>query len=87
MPWFMLPLLRRMFSCAFSPQMLNLDLLGNGDNLLALKEVIGKYVDALEPHKKQFVELCLRQDPKTRPKANELLTHPVLQEVIQSAIH
>ena len=61
--------------------MLNLDLIGNGENFLALKESIGKYVDALEPHKKQFVELCLREDPKARPKANTLLKHPVLQEV------
>ena len=66
----------------FFSQMLNLDLLGNGEHFLAVKESIGKYVDALEPHKKQFVELCLREDPKARPKANSLLKHPVLQEVI-----
>ena len=54
---------------------------GQWRELLGLKDSIGKYVDALEPHKKQFVKLCRREDPKARPKDNSLLKHPVLQEV------
>ena len=56
--------------------MLNLDLLGNGENFLALMESIGKHVDALELHKKQFVELCYEKIPRPAQKPTHSSTNP-----------
>lgn len=39
-------------------------------------------IDVLEdPHQKDFIRLCLRQDPLERPSARSLLLHPLLFEV------
>lgn len=62
--------------------MLNLDLLGNGDNPSPVKkESIQRALDGLVGPQREFVELCLRENKAERPNATSLLKHPALQVV------
>lgn len=46
------------------------------------EEQITAAIDQLEnEQQKDFIRLCLRRDPKTRPTAIELLFHPAIFEV------
>ena len=64
-------------------QMLNLDLQGNGDGRLSpvKQDAIHLALEGLGEPKKLFIQLCLQDDPGSRPKALSLLKHHVLQEV------
>ena len=63
-------------------QMLNLDLLGNGDNPSPVKkESIHQALERLSGPQRVFIELCLRERKEDRPSATSLLKHPALQEV------
>ncbi len=65
--------------------MLDLDLIvGNGEGFNRLQvrhESNKRAVDNLDGMKKEFIKLCLHEDPDQRPTAHDLLKHPVLQEV------
>ena len=46
-------------------------------------EAIQKCIDSLEDEQqKDFIRQCLVTDPASRPKARDLLFHPVLFEVL-----
>ncbi len=63
-------------------QMLNFDLLGNGENPSRVKkESIHQALNGLTGPQREFVDLCLRQNKEERPSATTLLKHPALQEV------
>ena len=64
-------------------QMLNLDLLGNGDGrpCPVKPESIARAVEGLEGPRRHFIRLCLSVDPSQRHTASALLKLPVLQEV------
>ena len=63
--------------------MLNFDLLGNGDGRPSpvKQEAIQRALEGLGEPKRLFIQLCLQDDPGSRPKAVSLLKHHVLQEV------
>ena len=62
--------------------MLNLDLLGNGDNPSPVKkESIRLALEGLIGPQKEFIGLCLRENKAERPNATSLLKHPALQVV------
>jgi len=62
--------------------MLNLDLLGNGDNPSPVKqESIEKAFEGITGRQRDFIEICLRKNKEDRPTATALLKHPALQEV------
>ncbi|XP_013788109.2 nuclear receptor-binding protein-like [Limulus polyphemus] len=56
---------------------------GNGDSGTQItSEVIKKTIESLEdPLQKDFIRRCLSQNPAERPKARELLFHPLIFEV------
>lgn len=64
-------------------EMLNLDLLGNGDTVAHhdMKEMIERSIESLAEPVKQFIKLCTSELPDLRPQAADLLNHPVLQDV------
>ncbi len=65
-----------------STQMLNFDLLGNGENPSRVKkESIHQALHGLTGPQQEFVDICLRQNKEDRPSATTLLKHPALQEV------
>jgi serine/threonine protein kinase len=43
--------------------------------------------DGLSQEAKDFIALCFLQDPKKRPRAEELLKHPFLQQEASHAAH
>ena len=66
-------------------QNLRLNLLQNFTKILSNQvtaEAIQKCIDSLEDEQqKDFIRQCLVTDPASRPKARDLLFHPVLFEV------
>eukprot|EP00731_Ephydatia_muelleri_P031619 Em0023g126a len=64
-------------------EMLNLDLLGNVDILpqSERKEAIERSIESLAGPVKQFIKLCTSEAPEQRPRAADILNHPVLQDV------
>ena len=63
-------------------QMLNFDLLGNGENPSRVKqESIHQALSGVIGPQQEFVDMCLRQNKEERPSATTLLKHPALQEV------
>lgn len=68
-------------------QMLNLELLGTGETsrTIVKKEDIDNVLKNQRAERRQFIELCLSDDPSKRPKASQLLKNPVLQEVMNNA--
>ena len=71
--------------------MLDLELIisnGEGHNRLQLRqESTLKALDNIDGMKKEFIKLCLNEDPDQRPTAHDLLKHPVLQEVCLKGNH
>ena len=63
--------------------MLNLELLGTGEGSRSMvkRDDIDNVLKNLRPERRQFIELCLSDDPSKRLKASQLLKNPVLQEV------
>ena len=63
--------------------MLNLDLLGNVETLSQSerKDTIEVSIDSLAGPVKQFIRLCTSEVPDQRPRAADILNHPVLQDV------
>ena len=67
--------------------MLDLDLIvgngeGTGHNRLQVRhESNMRAIENLDGMKKEFIKLCILEDPDKRPTAHDLLKHPVLQEV------
>lgn len=64
-------------------EMAALEIQGNGDSgNLVTEENITKTIDSLEDEtQKDFIKCCLKKDPMKRPKARDLLFHPLLFEV------
>lgn len=64
-------------------EMAALEIQGNGDSgNLVTDENITKTIDSLEDEsQKDFIRCCLNKDPMKRPKARDLLFHPLLFEV------
>lgn len=64
-------------------EMLNLDLLGNVETLSQSerKDTIEVSIDSLAGPVKQFIRLCTSEVPDQRPRAADILNHPVLQDV------
>ena len=61
--------------------MLNLELLSETRGVIK-KEDIDNALSKLGPERRQqFIADCLREDPTKRPRASQLIKHPVLQEV------
>ncbi|XP_064383262.1 nuclear receptor-binding protein-like [Halichondria panicea] len=68
-------------------EMLNFDLLGNGENPSRVKkESIHQALHGLTGPQQEFVDICLRQNKEDRPSATTLLKHPALQEVFDLKI-
>ena len=63
--------------------MFNRELLDKADTLSAsdMKEMIEKSLDSLADPLKQFIKLCTSEVPEQRPRAADILNHPVLQDV------
>ena len=64
-------------------QMLNLDLVGNGDSRW-VNESIKRAMKGLTPSRKEFISSCLTEDPSERRTASDLIKSKVLQEVSAS---
>lgn len=64
-------------------EMAALEIQGNGDSgNIVTDENINKTIDSLEDQaQKDFIRCCLNKDPTKRPKARDLLFHPLLFEV------
>ena len=71
-------------SLSLSPQMLNLDLLANGDNRRVNQEAINRAMQGLTKHRKEFISSCLEEDPAKRLTASALIKSRVFQEVCAS---
>lgn len=69
--------------CALETAALELTTSGEGGTQVKVSpEAIEKCINSLEDDlQKDFIRKCLHEDPKMRPKARELLFHPVLFEV------
>ena len=71
--------------CAPNIQMLNFELLGNGEGAHGYtspkQEAVLRAVEGLDERKREFIQLCLHQQPSKRPRAQDLLKHLVLQQV------
>jgi nuclear receptor-binding protein len=69
--------------CALETAALELTTTGeNGAQILVTPEAVQKSIESLEDElQKDFIRKCLITDPLKRPKARELLFHPVLFEV------
>lgn len=63
-------------------QMLNLDLLANGDNRRVNQESIDRAMQGLTKSRKEFISSCLEKDPSKRVTASALMKSKVLQEVL-----
>lgn len=64
-------------------EMAALEIQGNGDSgNVVTEENIARTIDSLEDEQqKDFIRKCLLENPSSRPKARELLFHPLLFEV------
>ena len=62
-------------------QMLNLDLLANGDSRRVNQESINRAMQGLNKSRKEFISACLEEDPAKRLTASALMKSRVLQEV------
>lgn len=65
-------------------EMLNLELLGNGDShpgRVAMKQLIQHALEGLDEPRREFIKSCLQEEPSLRPRATSLLKQAVLQEV------
>uniref|UniRef100_A0A1B6CMT4 Protein kinase domain-containing protein n=1 Tax=Clastoptera arizonana TaxID=38151 RepID=A0A1B6CMT4_9HEMI len=64
-------------------EMAALEIQGNGDSgTLVTEDHINRTIDSLDDLlQKDFIHMCLAQDPKMRQPARELLFHPILFEV------
>ncbi|XP_076368013.1 nuclear receptor-binding protein-like isoform X1 [Tachypleus tridentatus] len=64
-------------------EMAALEIPGNGESGTQISsEVINKTIESLEdPLQKDFIRKCLSKNPNDRPKARELLFHPLIFEV------
>lgn len=69
-----------MITSCFS-QMLNLDLLANGDSRRVNQDAINRAMKGLTKNRKEFIASCLEEDPSKRVTASALIKSKVLQEV------
>jgi nuclear receptor-binding protein len=63
-------------------EMFNMELGGNGDTHTVTDELIEASIAALEDEKqKDFLKICLNNDPTKRQSSYDLLFHPLLFEI------
>lgn len=62
-------------------EMLNLDLLANGDSRRVNQDSITRAMQGLNEFRKEFISSCLEKDPLQRVTASALMKSKVLQEV------
>ena len=71
--------------------MLDLDLIisnGEGHNRVQHRQESNlRALETIDEMKKDFIRLCLHEDPDQRPTAQDLLKQPVLQEVSTALLH